>query len=396
MAGSLERGERLRVLHVTREFPPVVWGGLGTAVGGLAEASVRAGMDVVILLVHGSSGGGYRGESLPAAVAGNGGMVTGSVRIVETGEEDAQHIAREIFRSWRPSIIHVHPVELGSFARGLAESEGLPLVYTIHSMNIAEYTVGHEPSEILGLWHMQYELIRAADRIIAVSESEMDLVALHVPEAVDRVRVIGNGIADRPVGAKAVDDGGVATVLFVGRFVTRKGIGDLFDAIPAILARLPKTRFVLVGGYGPAEDVARNWLPHTLESARDRIEFTGWMTSDQVERRYQDATVLVVPSWYEPFGMVILEGMVRGIPIAAANVGGPAEILVHERTGLLFPARDPASLAACVLRLLLDPSLRMTLGQAARAEVLRRWLWSRLMGTVTALYRDAIAARRAA
>ena len=397
MAAPFATGdEPLRVLHVTREFPPIVWGGLGTAVGGLAEASARSGIDVVVLLVHGSSGGGYGGWTLPASVGTSGVVASGSVRIVETREEDAQRTAREILGSWRPSVIHVHPVELGAFALGLAEILGLPLVYTIHSMNIAEYTVGQEPAEILGLWRIQHELIRASDRIIAVSQSEMDLVARHVPEVVDRVRVIGNGIADRSKGADAVTRCDAGTVLYVGRFVTRKGICDLLEAIPAILARLPETRFVLVGGYGSGDDVARTWLPHALDSVRDRLEFTGWMPSDQVEKRYEDATVLVVPSWYEPFGMVVLEGMVRGIPIAAADVGGPAEILDHERTGLLFPARDPAALAASVLRLLLNPSLRMALGQAARTEVLRRWLWSRLIGAVSSLYLDAIAARHAA
>src|SRR5437773_6241199 len=99
----------------------------------------------------------------------------------------------------------------------------------------------------------------------------------------------------------------------------------------------------------------------------------------EAEERYDSADVLVVPSWYEPFGMVILEGMLHGLPIVASAIGGPAEILEHERTGLLFPPRDVEALACALLRFVENPAQRRNIGTAAVEEVHREWLWSRIV-----------------
>ena len=79
-----------------------------------------------------------------------------------------------------------------------------------------------------------------------------------------------------------------------------------------------------------------SWLlPLRLYPHREQITFTGWLTPPEMAKRYRAADILVVPSWYEPFGMVILEGMLHGLAVAASAVGGPAEILDHGRTGVL-------------------------------------------------------------
>ena len=105
------------------------------------------------------------------------------------------------------------------------------------------------------------------------------------------------------------------------------------------------------------------------------------------------ADILVVPSWYEPFGMVILEGMLHGLAIAAAAVGGPAEILEHERTGILFPPRDAKSLAEAVLRLAKDLQLRVRIALAGAEQLRRRWLWPALVKMMERLRRTRAKAR---
>jgi glycogen(starch) synthase len=92
-------------------------------------------------------------------------------------------------------------------------------------------------------------------------------------------------------------------------------------------------------------------------------------------RRYAAADILAVPSRYEPFGIVILEGMLHGLAIVAANVDGPAEILEHGRTGLLFPPRDIKALSSALQRLLKNPDERNALGRAAARQVRSKWLW---------------------
>src|SRR5262249_32600114 len=111
---------------------------------------------------------------------------------------------------------------------------------------------------------------------------------------------------------------------------------------------------------------------------------------DEVAEWYRIADVLVVPSWYEPFGMVILEGMLHGLAIAAANVGGPAEILEHGRTGLLFPPKSVDALAQALLELVVDAGLRRRIGVAAADEVRRRWLWPCIVEKMRAVYQETI------
>ena len=181
---------------------------------------------------------------------------------------------------------------------------------------------------------------------------------------------------------------GAPLVLYTGRFVERKGVRELLEAIPQVLERAPHTRFVLAGGHRhcSGEDMARYWLPVGFEPSRAQVYFTGWLSPTQLAQWYGQADVLVVPSWYEPFGMVVLEGMLYGLPIAAAAVGGPAEILEHERTGLLFPPRDAAALAHALIRLVEAPPLRQCLGQAAAREVRRTWLYPRVVERMRAVY----------
>jgi len=135
--------------------------------------------------------------------------------------------------------------------------------------------------------------------------------------------------------------------------------------------------------------MARWWLPERFEH-RDRVHFTGWLTVEQLADWYAAADVLVVPSWYEPFGMVVLEGMLHGLAIVAADVGGPAEILEDERTGLLCPPRNAGALGEAILRVLADPGLAIRLGAAAAAEVRRHWLWPAAVERLRHVYRQAV------
>jgi glycosyltransferase involved in cell wall biosynthesis len=118
------------------------------------------------------------------------------------------------------------------------------------------------------------------------------------------------------------------------------------------------------------------------------VEFVHRLTPEEMTEYYRMADILVVPSWYEPFGMVILEGMLHGLAIAASDIGGPAEILRHETTGLLFPPRNVDALVAALLRLVSDANLRQCLGAAAGAAVRRRWLWPRLIADMRSVYRE--------
>ena len=374
----------MRVLHVTTEYPPLIYGGLGTAVGGLVTASARAGIDVAVLLVGAGSSPAYASASTPGPVPAISTSGDARVLIHPIPHLDAVAAAVRFVRWWKPDVVHVHVFWLAHIATAIRQQTGVPLVYTVHSLDRAEYELGQGPPECLVQWNIQSDLIRAADRVVALTEDESDLIEDYCAEAATRIRIVGNGIEDSNLARAAAGPrrhGSRVTVLYTGRFVERKGVVELLAAAPRVLDRRPEARFVLAGGHRhcTANDVSRHWLPQSCERFRDRIHFTGWLTQEEMNRWYALADVLVVPSWYEPFGMVILEGMLYGLPIVATDVGGPRAILRDGETGLFCRPKDVPSLEDALLRVVSDQTLRDRLGQNAAQDVRSRWLFDKVL-----------------
>jgi len=282
---------------------------------------------------------------------------------------------------------------LWAVAEAIQRHANKRLVYHVHSVDRAEYELGREPNQWLAHSHAQEAAIAAADRLIALSQDERDLLIHYYPECRARVRVIGNGIDDSTPAQAAVHkprDTQTPLVLYSGRLVERKGIRELLAAIPSVLQVAPATNFVLAGGPPgiSGADLKRQWLPTELAAYSGRIHFTGWLTPDQVAAWYRRADVLVVPSRYEPFGMVVLEGMLHGLPIVAANVGGPAEILQHQHTGLLFPPMDVGSLSRQLIRLVTSAGLRHQIGLRAANQARAQWLWPQIVEQMRQVYEE--------
>jgi glycosyltransferase involved in cell wall biosynthesis len=385
----------MRVLHITTEFPPIIYGGLGTAIGGLVNASAAAGIDVAVLLVGHGDLPGYSGSE-PASEAESDARTeqTSDITIWPVPHSGAVLASVEFAQNWRPDVIHVHVFWLAHVAAAVRRATGAPLVYTVHSLDRAEYELGQGPPECLSQWPIQSDLICDADRIIALTQEERRFIGEYCPEVADRVRVVGNGIADSPHArkhAKTRPSQRIVTVLYTGRFVDRKGIRELLEAAPAFLQVKPNVRLIMAGGHRHAggEELAAYWLPPSCKPFRDRIFFTGWLSPDEMSNWYADADILVVPSWYEPFGMVILEGMLYGLPIVAASVGGPKEILTSEHTGLFCEPKDSASLGAQVIRLIRDPELRISIGREAAKSVRSLWLHEHVLGRMKGVYDEA-------
>jgi glycosyltransferase involved in cell wall biosynthesis len=387
----------MRVLHLTPEFPPVIWGGLGTAVGGLATASAHAGLSVGVMLVGGAlvlGDGSYAKQKAflrkEQGFAENESLIVNSdgVSFFQVLPAEAEEAGIRLVRKWKPDVVHLHTAWFWSTAQAIRKDTQTPLVYTVHSLDRAEYEIG----DFVTHWDTQETVIGSADRVIALSRDEQNLITKYCPEAAARVRIVGNGIDDSTAARDAVRQkkNDSPMVLYSGRFVDRKGIRELLQAIPRVLQHAPNVRFVLAGGYGTAADIQREWLHEFLRPFRTQIHFTGWLTPDKVADWYREADILVMPSWYEPFGMVILEGMLHGLPIAATSVGGPADILEHEKTALLFPPRDVEALTDAILRLVSKPQLRRRLGRDAAKEVRRNWLWPKVVRRMENVYKEVI------
>jgi glycogen(starch) synthase len=215
-------------------------------------------------------------------------------------------------------------------------------------------------------------MARRADRVITCSRFMRGHVAdvFGVPER--RIVAIPNGIdpADlRPVGDlprlrarfAAPDE---RLVVLIGRLVYEKGFHTALDALANLVRRPGGVRF-LVAGAGTAEDELR------AQAARlkllDHGTFAGWLDDEVLHSLYRIADVCVVPSLYEPFGLVALEAMASGCPTVVADTGGLREVVPPGGdVGLRFRARSARSLAYMVRKLLVDDDLRA--GLAARAQ----------------------------
>src|SRR4051812_3840215 len=223
-----ERGTGMRVLHLTTEFPPVIHGGLGTAVGGLALASAGAGMTVGVLLIGETGGLAYGAPHVgtgasphraraahPAGTALA--AAAGALTLFTLAWSEAQAGAVQLVHAWRPDVLHLHSFWLWPVARAIQEQTGVPLVYTVHSLDRAEYELGAGPPECLSQAATQQAVIAAADRVVALTESERALLSVYYPAARRRVRTVGNGIAESPTALQAVHchrSDGAPVVLF--------------------------------------------------------------------------------------------------------------------------------------------------------------------------------------
>jgi glycosyltransferase involved in cell wall biosynthesis len=171
---------------------------------------------------------------------------------------------------------------------------------------------------------------------------------------------------------------GGSLLLFVGRMVEEKGVGDAIAAMPAILASRPRARLLLIGD-GP--DRPRFEAEARALGVAGRVDFAGWVDSQHLPDYYAAADVFLGPSrkaangWVEAQGLTFAEALLAGLPVVATRCGGIVDVVRDGDTGLLVAQGAPAEIAAAVLRLLDDEPLARALAERgtdlARRELTR-------------------------
>ncbi len=167
----------------------------------------------------------------------------------------------------------------------------------------------------------------------------------------------------------------------VGRLSEQKGYRHLLAAAPDIRRACPRAVLVVAG-----EGESRNELEALAErlGVADMTFFPGFVR--EVESVYPSFDLFVLPSLYEPFGLVVLEAMVSGVPVVATRVGGVPEIIIDRETGLLVEPGDPHGLARAVIELIRKPDLRERLATAARDMLGRKFDRSASIARILAFY----------
>ncbi len=371
----------MRIALIADEDPG--WGGIGSYTGILGRAFRDSGHDVHLVLRGWEEDGEEEldGLAIHRVTVPEPSWRRGTVALVSR-----LHVARESLlfsaRAARalariaPDVVEApefHATGLMSALRSRLDRRAPAVVVRLHTPAYLAARLAGEPADLDGRSEELLEAasVRAADRITSPSAALAHEVTRRWRLAPDRVEMVPNPVdSDLFVpGERAPDP---ACILVAGRVERMKGQDVLLEALPAIRRVMPEThvRFVGADGGSAAALAARAGALGLDPSA---VVFEGALAREELPAVYASAAVCVVPSRFEAFGYTCVEAMACGRPVVASRVGGLAEIVEHEREGLLVAPEDPAALAAAVIRLLGDPDLGRRLGAAARAGVLERF-----------------------
>ena len=393
----------MRALILSWEYPPLIEGGLARHVRKLAENLVAQDVEVHVLA---------RGrEESPPEEEMDGVMVHRVLepeRPRELGEfvtwiermnADMLAVGVEVGDRYDFDVVHGHDWLVASAGDHLSNRFRAPFVVTIHATEFGRHqgwVDKHPQSYIHGV---ERWMSNRAERVITCSAYMREHVADIYGLEESRITVIPNGID--PSELVPVDDLDALRarfakpderlVLLVGRLVYEKGFQLALEALPGLIERLGNVRFI-VAGSGTAEQELRQQAKEL--GLDDYGSFLGWIGDDVLHSLYRIADLTVVPSIYEPFGLVALEAMASGCPCLVADTGGLREVVPNEDVGLRFRSRDPHSLGQMAERLLTDVELRDRLVAEASEHVLS-FDWADVARQVAEVYDEVSSPRPA-
>jgi glycogen(starch) synthase len=394
-----------RVLILSWEYPPVVEGGLARHVCKLAENLVAQGTEVHVLT---------RGDESMEEETVQEGVFVHRVREparprdlaefvtwIEHMNADMLAAGVELGDRYDFDLVHGHDWLVAVACDHLANRFHRPLVMTIHATEYGRHqgwVEEHPQSWINGV---ERWITGRADRVITCSHYMRGHVADIFDLDESRVTVIPNGID--PLDLQPVDDleqlraefaaPDEQLVLLVGRLVYEKGFQLALEALPPIIERVGNVRF-LVAGSGTHEEELKEQAEEL--GLMEHGTFMGWIGDDVLHSLYRIADLCVVPSLYEPFGLVALEAMASGCPCIVADTGGLREVVpAGEKVGLRFNGGDPEHLGVMIERMLTDDELRERLIAEASEHVLS-FDWADVARQTSRLYGETIAARSGA
>lgn len=359
-------------------------GGVQQHVRELAEALLGRGVQVSVLAPVEST------SAQPAHVVTVPGVVpvayNGSVARLSFGPSSMRY-ARRWLDTEDLDVLHVHEPAVPSLSLLALRAAEVPVVATFHA---AMASNSRALAVVAPVLRPALERITAR---IAVSRSALATMHRHVGGT---GVVIPNGLqvsrfAAAPAQPLWSADGG--SVVFLGRMdEPRKGLGVLLDAWPRIIGRHPAARLIIAG---PGDVQQVRGRVHSAGAAAARtVEVLGSLAASDAACLLATADVFVAPHiGGESFGMVLVEAMAAGAPVLASDLSAFDDVLEHGAVGRLFPAGDPAALAAGLDLLLSDPAGRSALARRAAGRV-RAYDWSVVAGKILRVYEAAAGSGR--
>jgi len=287
--------------------------------------------------------------------------------------ESRREVAR-IKQQFAPDLVHINSYGRSVlFHLNTTNAHPAPVLVTLHQA-LPDEPVAHD--SLLG------HLLRSADWVTTCSNAVLAHARGLVPEIISSSSVIHNGIEmpaleSRPIPLEP------PRILCLGRLVPEKGFDLALAAFGVVLHRIPSARLV-VAGDGPQE---RKLKQQTIDLGLAHcVDFVGGVRPEKVADLIAQATLVLIPSRLEGFGLVVLEAGSMARPVVATRVGGLPEVIVHEVTGLLVDQENSPALAQAITLLLDYPEVAVQMGQAGRIRVRELFSWERCVDAYDSVY----------
>ncbi len=378
------------------EYPPRIIGGISRVVEGLSRAIVRSGHEVHVITPE--------MPGLPLEDTDQGVFVhrvriesptpTFQTWVMMMNHYFAKRVGRLVNEIGDFDVVHVHDwlvIPSGSEVKAFRNTT---MVSTLHSLEFKR-SGGVNTPEIKMVDSLEWWITFESTFIIVCSKSmKNDTVKrFSVPE--NKISVIPIGVDSGKFLEAKVDRDLVRSkygvnqterlVLFVGRLTEQKGCEYLIRAIPLVSKQLDVKLIVVGDGSYRAE------LENVAKAVDgNRVRFTGFLSDTDLTELYLCSDAMVIPSIYEPFGVVALEAMAAGLPVVASNVDGLGEIVVHESNGILVFPKDASSIAWGISRILSDIPNTQRLTQNAKNDIRSRFSWDAVAKVTLDLYSQAL------
>ncbi len=345
-----------RILTLSWEYPPYKIGGIAEHVYELSKALTRKGWEVHVVTL-----GTFPYEENEGVHLHRIAIDASKPDFITRMNEAMKEIGASIIESSNTNIdiVHAHDWMVGSAAIALASRYKKPLVATIHSTEFGRSRGINEEYQ-MRIHEAEERLVRSSDHVIVCSESmKREIQGLF--GVTEKISVIPNGIdtskfdslVDRDaIKEKFCSQRSSKLILFLGRLVYQKGVNVLIGALPIILARYSKKEVKLViVGEGPMRKQLE--MDAAYLGVSKHIVFTGFLDDHEVRSLLKSADVVVVPSLYEPFGIVALEAMAAKTPVVVSDIDGLSE-LISKGEGIKVPPNSSERLAASIIKVLSD------------------------------------------
>jgi glycogen synthase len=370
-----------RVLMLSWEYPPRIIGGLARVVAELSKQLVKQGCEVHVVTADHPGAPEHQDDSgvFVHRVKTQTDWTPDFLTWVKQLNFGLLQYAIELHRKTPFDVVHAHDWMVADAAWVMKKGFGVPLISTIHATEAGRMHGLHNDLQRY-ISQVEWRLTFESWEVIVNSQHMLRELQNQFKMPPDKITIIPNGI-DPDQFDFEFDPGPMRRqfasehqkiVLFVGRMVREKGVQVLLQAAQSILAAVPGTQFLLVGtGYYLDELKA---LAGNL-GIQHNVHFLGYVTDHDLLRLYKCADVVVIPSLYEPFGIVALEGMAAQVPVVTSDTGGLIDFVEHNQTGLTTYAGDIGSLSWGILEVLRNKGLADHLRGVAYDKVKHIYNW---------------------